>query len=127
MLPVIALIVMGMVDFGRAFYTYEALINAAREGARYCALNPGNLANTVVRIQGELDNRIVGLHTNRTTCANPGVGQPITVSVAARFTPITPLIDQLLRRPLHPTNEYCPGRQETQLCIAASATMAATR
>jgi hypothetical protein len=40
-LPVLALLVMGMVDFGRAFYVYEAITNAAREGARFCSLYPG--------------------------------------------------------------------------------------
>lgn len=112
MLPVLALIVMGMVDFARVFYTYEALINASREGARYCALNPGNISNTVNRVVGELDNRIqlTSAQTAAITCTNPGVGQAITVTVSATFTPITPLIDKFFNGD-----------------IRASATMAATK
>jgi Flp pilus assembly protein TadG len=37
-LPVFLLLVMGVLDLGRVFYTYEAIANAAREVARQCAL-----------------------------------------------------------------------------------------
>lgn len=35
MLPILLLLLVGIVDFGRAFYAYIAVTNAAREGARY--------------------------------------------------------------------------------------------
>src|SRR5438874_6502303 len=41
-LPVFALIFLGVIDLGRVFYTYEAIANAARDAARYCALTAHN-------------------------------------------------------------------------------------
>lgn len=41
-LPVLMLVLVGIFDFGRAFYAYNALSNAAREGARYGTVHPEN-------------------------------------------------------------------------------------
>lgn len=40
-LPLLLLVVMGIVDFGRLFQRYEVLTNAAREGARVAVLPVG--------------------------------------------------------------------------------------
>ena len=37
-MPVLALIIFGIIDFGRAFYTVNNIISAVREGARYGAV-----------------------------------------------------------------------------------------
>jgi len=39
-LPVMILIILGVVEYGRAYYTASLLQNAAREGARYGILHP---------------------------------------------------------------------------------------
>ena len=39
-LPVLLTLVGGAVDFGRCFYTYVAVTNAARAGAEYASTNP---------------------------------------------------------------------------------------
>lgn len=39
-IPVLMLILLGVFDFGRAFYAYNAISNAAREGARYGTVCP---------------------------------------------------------------------------------------
>jgi hypothetical protein len=39
-IPLLLLLLMGAVDFGRAFYTYIVITNAAREGARYASHFP---------------------------------------------------------------------------------------
>jgi Flp pilus assembly protein TadG len=41
-LPVLLLLILGAVDFGRLFSTKISLTNAAREGANYLARNPGD-------------------------------------------------------------------------------------
>lgn len=46
LLPVLAVLVFGIVDLGRAFYLHSALVNAVREGARFCAIWD-TLPNTV--------------------------------------------------------------------------------
>ncbi len=98
-LPLLVLIVMLIVDFGRVFTTYVALTNAAREGARYCALQhvrppasaAANTAGTQARVQGELDGRLVA-DPAATECLSVAPGQPVTVTVRATFVPLTPLI-----------------------------------
>jgi Flp pilus assembly protein TadG len=44
-LPVLLLILLGVADFGRAFYYTTAIANAVRAGAEYAAKNAGNGAN----------------------------------------------------------------------------------
>jgi Flp pilus assembly protein TadG len=44
-LPVLLLILLGLADFGRAFYYTTAIANAARAGAEYAARNAGAGAN----------------------------------------------------------------------------------
>jgi Flp pilus assembly protein TadG len=39
-LPVLMLILLGVVDFGRVFYYWTSIANAAREGARYAITHP---------------------------------------------------------------------------------------
>ena len=40
LLPVLLMILVGIVDIGRAYYSYIQLTNAAREGARYAVSHP---------------------------------------------------------------------------------------
>jgi Flp pilus assembly protein TadG len=41
LLPLLLLILLGLADFGRAFYYTTIISNAAREGAAYLSQNPG--------------------------------------------------------------------------------------
>ncbi|HYM48942.1 MAG TPA: TadE/TadG family type IV pilus assembly protein [Candidatus Limnocylindrales bacterium] len=45
-LPVLALIVLGVVDFGRVFYYWTSIANGAREGARYGVVHATAITNT---------------------------------------------------------------------------------
>ncbi|HEX5417199.1 MAG TPA: TadE/TadG family type IV pilus assembly protein [Chloroflexota bacterium] len=99
--PVFVLMVMIVVDLGRVFYTYEALANAAREGARYCAVHGHDTlatnvaAGTSARVTGELAGTVSNVTISAPNCVNnSGVatGSPVSVSVSTTFTPITPLI-----------------------------------
>src|SRR6185369_8229021 len=58
LLPILFLLAMGILDFGRVFYAYEAVINASREGARYCGLHSRDdtsvVANTQTQVTTEL-------------------------------------------------------------------------
>ena len=44
-LPILLLLILGVMDFGRMFYTQMVLTNAAREGANYLAYNPQDVNN----------------------------------------------------------------------------------
>jgi Flp pilus assembly protein TadG len=96
--PVLALLTMGVVDLGRVFYQYEALANAAREGARYCALHPGDATGTLAQAQREVSGTVASVTSSG--CTNPGRGQPVTITVQAPFAPVTPLIGNLVGNPM---------------------------
>lgn len=85
--PALLFIAMGLVDFGRVFYAYQSLANAAREGARHCALNPGDAAGVQTRVLGEINGTVPSVTSSG--CTNPGEGNPVTVVVAAPFSPLT--------------------------------------
>lgn len=48
-LPVMALILMGVINFGMATFTYSILRDAAQEGAFYGSFNPSNKAEIEIR------------------------------------------------------------------------------
>jgi Flp pilus assembly protein TadG len=106
--PLLALLVLGILDFGRVFYSYEALVNAAREGARYCALHaedaePGRSDGTRARITGELDGRVTP-DLSLTRCPLDSLplvpGDAVTVRVSTSIVPVTPLIGGLVGNPI---------------------------
>ncbi len=59
-LPILLLLILGAMDFGRMFITKNVLTNAAREGANYLAYNPedkfANYAATYAIIADEISN-----------------------------------------------------------------------
>ncbi len=54
-LPLLLLVVLGIMDFGRVFQRYEVLTNAAREGARVCVLPGYSAADVKSRVEQYLD------------------------------------------------------------------------
>lgn len=92
--PVLMLLLMGVVDLGRAYYAMVALNDAAEEGAMYASIDPGNLT--------EIQNRAVhassGLITfdvNRVSRAPSSgftAGEPVTVTVTYDFDIYTPIM-----------------------------------
>jgi hypothetical protein len=55
-LPVFFLIVAGMFDFGLGIYSDLTLVNAAREGARLGAIDPGNTTAIETRVRAMSNN-----------------------------------------------------------------------
>ncbi len=55
-LPLLLLVLVAAVDLGRAFYTYVAITNAAREGARFGASFPSNTSGIRDRVRKEVEN-----------------------------------------------------------------------
>jgi Flp pilus assembly protein TadG len=82
------ILLLAALDFGRAFFSYIALVNAAREGARsgVMSFDPSTIAPAVQQeIQGN------NLDTSRLTTSYiwGGSGRPVTVTVSYRFNLIT--------------------------------------
>lgn len=100
LLPLLLAILFGTVDLGRAFYTYVALTNAAREAARYAAVMDSNASKNQVLQEFEATNGtdISGCADNSVTFSSSGGGrgQDYTVTVGCRFTLMTPFMSVLL-------------------------------
>ena len=87
-------LVMGVVDFGRAFFTYNIVSNVAREAARYATVSSHTSDQIVTYGTGR--GGISGITVtvvSRGTAGNPS--SPATVQASATFTPITPLISRV--------------------------------
>ncbi len=74
--PILLLLLAAVVDFGRAFDAYIVLTNAAREGARWGAVNP---ELTVAEVKQLVIDDVVGSGTNITNWSSFGDGN-ITVA-----------------------------------------------
>jgi Flp pilus assembly protein TadG len=79
-LPIFLVLIGGMVDFGRAFFTEVMLTNAAREGAR-SAMYSSTAANTSTRaIAAAGGNSALGV-TITNPCPTPQGATPTSVTV----------------------------------------------
>ncbi len=89
-LPLMLLLLFALVDFGRGFYTWLVLTNAAREGARV-----GATQQPLDAIQTRITDASSGLEMSRMTMTIGNVqgprGQPITVDLTYDFVFVTPI------------------------------------
>ena len=106
--PVVLLMVLFGVDFGRVFLGWVSLTNAARAAANFAAINPtawGTIPNLAA--QAEFVNRI-NAETSGINCTLPAelpdpsfpngsaLGSPAVVSLTCRFSLITPIIGSII-------------------------------
>jgi hypothetical protein len=106
--PVVLLMVLFGVDFGRVFLGWVSLTNAARAAANFAAINPtawGSIPNPAA--QAEFVNR-VNAETQGINCTLPAevpdpsfpsgsaLGSPAVVSLTCRFSLITPIIGNII-------------------------------
>ena len=96
-LPIFLVLIFGLVDFGRAFYTWLLVTNAAREGARAGAVQL-NSANIDTRIYGSVCQSYptnCSLDTTKMTVTKTNVqgtrGTAMNVNVSYAFSYVTPL------------------------------------
>jgi Flp pilus assembly protein TadG len=92
-LPVLVLIVAGILDVGRAYFTFISLSDAAAEGAQYAAVYPTHTAQIKERA-ADSSNGLVMLDPSmvQVEYASLTAGSPITVSVEFDYQVITPII-----------------------------------
>ena len=92
-LPVLLLMAVGIFEFGRAFYTYSAIANAAREGARYGILNSSD--STGIKNKAIEGATTLGLNASNITvqCISAcAYDNQIRVTVTYSFVAVAPLI-----------------------------------
>jgi Flp pilus assembly protein TadG len=83
--PVLLLILLGLADFGRAFFYTSAIANAAREGAAYASLNAGTAT------PGTVSQKVLnetGFMPYGAPCPPPDPC-PLSVSVEQNGSPVT--------------------------------------
>jgi Flp pilus assembly protein TadG len=83
LIPLLLILIMGAVDFGRVFMTKFILTNAAREGAHYLAYNPNSIANSYQVIKNEASSSGVTVSDGEISilgCCT--LGSPATVTVS---------------------------------------------
>jgi len=95
-IPIMLLLIMLTVDFGRAIWYYNAIANAAREGARYGIVkshSDAEIINTVLQ-----KSTGVPLSNSNITITRSGTSPngSIKVSISYNFRPITPLVSNLI-------------------------------
>ncbi len=87
-LPILLVLAMGMLDFGRAFHTKSLLDQAAREGARVAVVTSPDVDIVESRVNAVLASG--GIVPTSVTVEGPDPAHMVTVTVNATFTFITP-------------------------------------
>ena len=93
-LPILLLILMVILDLGRAVYYYSSMQNSTREGARYGIVHsePGDIA----AIEAVVRNKAVGLDPLTLQVDITLGDETIQVTATFQFTPVTPIVGALL-------------------------------
>jgi hypothetical protein len=103
------LILLVAIDFGRLFFSYIQITNAAREGAAYAISNPGDTAGITARVQAETNVQSqsqgsAGSLTITVSCSpeacstakTSATRNVVTVTVSQPFAFLTPIIGSSL-------------------------------
>ena len=87
LLPLLLLIVMGIIDFGRMLNAQQTLTQAAREGARLVALGQPNVAGRTQAAATGLSPVGVSIQSACPVGAGPGSNGAVQASFTFQFTP----------------------------------------
>ena len=87
-LPLLLVLTMGMLDFGRAFHTKSVLDQAAREGARIAVVTTPDADLVTDKVNAVLASS--GVTAGSVLITGPDASNMVTVTVTTTFTFITP-------------------------------------
>ena len=91
------ILLVGVLDLGRAFFSYLSVMDAAQEGAAYGAIEPTDVAGIRARVRSassgtvtfvDLEDSDIDIRTDCCPCA----GNAITITVVTDFTFVAPFI-----------------------------------
>jgi len=106
--PVVLVMVLFGVDFGRVFLGWVTLTNAARSAANFAATNPtawGAIPNSAAQAEfvNRINNESTGINCtlpaelpDPTFPSGTSLGSPAVVSLTCRFSLITPIIGNII-------------------------------
>jgi Flp pilus assembly protein TadG len=95
-LPIIIMLMLGLLDLGRAFYILVEVNDAADEGASYASLDYSDLTGIQNRVVDSAN--AVAIDPANVILTGPtvsAIGQPITVTVSVDMALFTPFVSQL--------------------------------
>lgn len=107
-LPVLMLVLLLALDFGRVFFGWVGLTNASRIGASYAAAHPDAWGTPGSAIERDHYNDQILADASALNCVLPGtlpapvfpngtdLGDPAQVTLTCQFSLITPLVSQIL-------------------------------
>ena len=99
-LPILLLILMGIIEFGRIFNTYLLLTNASREGARVASV--GGMDSDVINSIGNVTPTLNQTSLKITIDPLEGArsrGLPVTVTTTYNVQLICPIVNVILPNP----------------------------
>jgi Flp pilus assembly protein TadG len=106
--PIVMMMILFGIDFGRVFMGWVTLNNAVREAANFAAINPNAWTGSGNAAEQAEYARLINAESGSINCTLPNplpaptfpagtdIGSPATVSVTCRFSLITPLIKNIL-------------------------------
>ena len=97
-IPVLLLVIVGIFDLGFAVYAQNMVSNAAVEGARTGIIVSKQDSDIIARVHASapaLSNLQIDINPTGPRTIND-FGKPITVTVTYTYTPITPIIGQIV-------------------------------
>lgn len=109
LLPLLLILVLGAIDFGRVFLGWVALQNAARVGANFAATHPDAWAQSNTAQMSAYEQLIAdsgASNCDRTTndpefpAGTRNLGDPTRVELSCDFTLLTPIFGSLLGQPI---------------------------
>lgn len=111
-LPVLLILVMGIIEFGRIISCYMVINNLAREGARFAAVGKTDSQITTILLNehATLDVDKIQIQFSP-TYANRVKGEPLKVTINYTVDLITPYIPKYVPNPL-PISSECTMRLE---------------
>lgn len=104
LLPLLTLIICGTMQYGVLFFTYNSMLNSARNGARTLAVGAGSEASVALSVRASLPPWIkttdwtVTPKDTTTTLTNQVVTEISIPAAKATVMPFAPMPDQLFVR-----------------------------
>jgi hypothetical protein len=125
------IVLAGVVDIGRAFFTYITLRDAAQEGAIYASYEPKDCSGILGRIQEtskspfDLSGANVSIDIGASTCPTPPekpcAGDVIQVTVTYKDFPVTmPFLGALIGRQTFDISASVKDSILTPVCTSSS-------
>lgn len=97
-LPILVMLMLGLLDLGRAYYAVVSLKDAADEGATYASIHPADVTG-IRRRAADASRQLVEIDPNDVSVTYPPSlqpGSPITVTTAYRLELFTPFVEGLV-------------------------------